>query len=395
MSAKSGSPSYTPEGGHHVTGGRNVVGPGRGAAGTDIFFAAVEMSRMPMCLSDPGQKDNPIIFCNQAFEKLTGYSQEEIIGRNCRFLQGKGTDPDALDEIRRALQAREEVHLELVNYRKNGADFWNALFISPVVDADGKLVYYFASQLDVSRRRETEAAMLQTQRMDTLGSMASSLAHEFNNLMTIVLANLERLGKEADAERRTKQVERATWGARQAVRLTDQMLSFARRQHLDNHRIDVNRVLLNCDAILDQMVGPGAKVRLKLTDHPLVASIDAGQFELALLNLVRNAADASPAGSEIVVTTGNRLYSGLESGPAFEVAVTDQGSGMTPEVAERAIEPFFTTKPIGKGTGLGLSMVKGFAEQSGGKLELETAPGQGTTIRLVFPMIADRGGKES
>ena len=365
----------------------DIFGPGNAAAGTDIFFTAIRMSRMPMCLTDPHLPDGPIIFCNRAFELLTGYSQEEVLGRNCRFLQGEGTDPAAIEEMRRALRMQEDVQLEVLNYRKDGSSFWNALFLSPVVDPDGRLLYHFGSQIDVSRRREAEAAMLQTQRLDTLGSMASSLAHEFKNLMTIVLANLERLETEPDAGRRAKQVERATWGAQRATRLTDQMLSFARRQFRDDRRTDVNQTLAGCDAILDQMAGPGLQVRLDLAAGPLLASVDASQLEMALLNLVRNAADAAPARSEIVVSTRSRFNEDANGRPMLEIAVTDTGIGMSPEIAARALEPFFTTKALGKGTGLGLSMVKGFVEQSNGSLELETAPGVGTTIRLVFPML--------
>lgn len=386
-------PTDTPEApGHHVSGGRNVIASGGAAAGTkaghtDIFFAAVQMSRMPMVLTDPHQPDNPIVFCNRAFELLTGYSQEEIIGRNCRFLQGDGTDPEAIDEIRRALRASQDVHLEMVNYRKDGSSFWNALFISPVIDTGGNLVYHFASQIDVTRRRDAEAVLQQSQRMETLGAMASSLAHEFNNLMTIVLANLERLAVEPSNERRAKQIERASWGARRASKLTDQMLSFARRQFHDDQLLDVNETLANCDSILDQMAGSTVEVTLDLAPEPLVTSLDASQLEMALLNLVRNAADAVPAGSSIGVSTRLRPPSGPDGTPAIEIAVTDRGSGMDAEVARRATEPFFTTKALGKGTGLGLSMVKGFVEQSRGRFELESKPGVGTTIRLVFPQV--------
>ncbi len=382
----------TLEDGHHISGGRNVIPPGRGHDGTDIFFAAVQMSRMPMCLTDPHHPDNPIIFCNRAFEALTGYRQEEIVGRNCRFLQGEGTDPACLAEIRRALTAGEDIHMELLNYRRDGSSFWNALFISPVIDTGGRLVYHFASQLDVTRRRQAEAVLQQSQRMETLGGMASSLAHEFNNLMTVVLANLERLGTEADAGRRTRQVERATWGARRASRLTDQMLSFARRQFHDDRILDVNATLASCDVILDQVAGADIRVRLDLADQPLLTLVDASQLEMALLNLVRNAADAVPPGSEITVATRPRRDDPLGGAPALEIAVTDAGTGMTPEVAQRALEPFFTTKAIGKGTGLGLSMVKGFVEQSNGRLELDTVLGIGTTIRLVFPLHAAQPG---
>ena len=375
------------EPGHHVSEGRNVIPVGGGAHGTDIFFAAVQMSRMPMCLTNPHQHDNPIVFCNQAFEQLTGYAQDEIMGRNCRFLQGRDTDPEAVAEIHRALDAGEDVHIELVNYRKDGSQFWNALFISPVVDTSGTLVYHFASQLDVTRKREAEAVLQQSQRMETLGSMASSLAHEFNNLMTIVLGNLERLDGEVNSERGLRSIERATWGARRAAKLTDQMLSFARRQFHDNQTLDVNATLANCDSILDQMAGTGVTVKLALSDEAMMASVDPSRLEMALLNLVRNAADAAPRGSEIVIATRARRQDGPDGNPSVEISVADQGSGMTPEVAQRALEPFFTTKPLGKGTGLGLSMVKGFVEQSNGQLELQTTEGAGTTIRLVFPRL--------
>lgn len=383
---KLGEPDLnTPESGHHITEGRNIISSAGSQGGTDIFFAAVQMSRMPMCLTDPHKDDNPIIFCNQAFEQLTGYGQNEIIGRNCRFLQGPETDPAAVVEIRRQLLRQEDVHLELMNYRKDGSSFWNALFISPVADTTGRLVYYFASQLDVTRKREAEAVLQQSQRMETLGAMASSLAHEFNNLMTIVMANLERIGTEVDGARRAKQIERATWGTRRAAKLTDQMLSFARRQFHENQTLDINETLANCDSILDQMAGADINVVLDLADEPLMVSLDASQLEMALLNMVRNAADAAPAGSRIAIATRARRYDGPATGPAVEIAVADDGCGMSPEVARRATEPFFTTKSLGRGTGLGLSMVKGFVEQSNGKLEIDTAPGVGTTIRLVFP----------
>ncbi len=383
---KLGEPDLnTLESGHHITEGRNIISSAGSQGGTDIFFAAVQMSRMPMCLTDPHKDDNPIIFCNQAFEQLTGYGQNEIIGRNCRFLQGPETDPAAVVEIRRQLLRQEDVHLELMNYRKDGSSFWNALFISPVADTTGRLVYYFASQLDVTRKREAEAVLQQSQRMETLGAMASSLAHEFNNLMTIVMANLERIGTEVDGARRAKQIERATWGTRRAAKLTDQMLSFARRQFHENQTLDINETLANCDSILDQMAGADINVVLDLADEPLMVSLDASQLEMALLNMVRNAADAVPAGSRIAIATRARRYDGPATGPAVEIAVADDGCGMSPEVARRATEPFFTTMSLGKGTGLGLSMVKGFVEQSNGKLEIDTAPGIGTTIRLVFP----------
>ena len=341
-----------------------------------------------MCLTDPHQPDSPLIFCNAAFEKLTGYTQQEILGRNCRFLQGAETDRSVVAQIRHSLAIGEDIHEELLNYRKDGTPFWNALFISPVVDSDGSLVYHFASQLDVTRRREAEAVLAQSHRMEALGTMASGMAHEFNNLMTVVLAGLERAAEESDDAKRARQISRANWGAQRAARLTSQMLSFACRQFHDNRVIEIGGLLRDFDNILDQMAGDGIRVTLDLPAEPLLAEIDAGQMELALLNLIRNAADAMPKGGEIIIRARPRPFETEASSEAVEVMVIDCGAGMAEAVARRATEPFFTTKERGQGTGLGLSMVNGFVEQSGGKLEIDTTVGMGTAVRLIFPRAA-------
>ena len=372
---------------HHTGGGRNVISGAQGHEGSDIFFAAVQMSRMPMILSDPHRPDDPIVFCNRAFEKLTGYSQDEILGRNCRFLQGKDTDPAAVDRIRDGLRKREDVHEEVFNYRKDGSGFWNALFISPVFTPAGDLLYLFASQLDVTRRHEAEAVLQQAQRLETLGSMASGVAHEFNNLMTVVLGSLSQLERGmAEDSRERQRLDRAKWAAGQAGRLTQQMLSFARRQFHDNQPVDLNTLLDGFDGIMRQMAGPKVRLTLDLAPGPLVVELDSGQMEMALLNLVRNASDAMPDGGALVIQTGR---AGTDGTAMASVAVRDEGTGMSPEVRQRALEPFFTTKPQGAGTGLGLSMVNGFAAQSGGTMGIDSEAGRGTTVTLRFPLRPD------
>ena len=128
-----------------------------------MFRAAARMSPMPMCLSDPRQHDNPLVFVNRAFEDMTGYRKEELLGRNCRFLQGPDTDRSVVDEISRSIKAKVDVSVELYNYRKDGSGFWNALYLSPVLDDTENPLYFFASHIDVTRRRETEAMVRQMQ----------------------------------------------------------------------------------------------------------------------------------------------------------------------------------------------------------------------------------------
>ena len=382
---KSDHKAQTDAEGHHTGEGRNVIQGDQGRGGRDVFFAAVQMSRMPMCLSDPNRPDNPLVFVNRAFEKLTGYSEQEVVGRNCRFLQGPESDRDAIAELHRAVRARADVSVELYNYRKDGSGFWNALYLSPVFDDQGNLLYSFASQLDVTKRRQAEAVMQQSQRMEALGSMATGVAHEFNNLMTIVAGSLEQARAHPSSERQAKQLARAAWAADHAGRLTQQMLSFSRRQFHDAKPADLGSLARNLDSLMGQVAGDSVALEVSLSPEPLPVAVDAGQLELALLNLVRNAADAMPDGGRLKISTRSL---GAGDGQLLAVLeVADTGTGMTPDVARRATDPFFTTKDRGKGTGLGLSMVDGFAQQSGGRMDIESAPGQGTRVRIVLPCI--------
>ena len=365
-------------GGHPSDAGRSVASGG-GLDDKNTFLAAVQMSRMPMCLADPNQPDMPLVFVNEAFLRQTGYAEAEVIGRNCRFLQGPSTDPAAVQRLRDAIAAREDAAVEMINHKRDGTPFWNALYISPVFDDSGALIYFFASQLDVTRRREAEAVAQQSQRMEALGGMASSIAHEFNNLMTVVLGSAQQAIERATDPVQRRQLDRVESAARQAGRLTQQMLSFARRQFHDAQDTDLNALVSDMDSLLRQVAGPNVAVALDLSPAPVVAVLDCGQMQLALINLARNAVDAMSGGGTLTISTQT-----LPDGAGVALTVTDTGAGMTPDVLRRATEPFFTTKQPGKGTGLGLSMVSGFAQQSGGRVEIE-APGQGVRVTIKLP----------
>ncbi len=186
-----------------------------------MFFAAVRMSPVPMCLSDPNRPDNPLMFVNRAFEDLTGYPEEEILGRNCRFLQGPNTDPAVAAEVGRAVAAKVDVSVEFYNYRKDGSGFWNALYLSPVLSDAGDLLYFFGSQLDVTKRRQAEAAM---QRFRALNSTAAGIVHELDSLMASVTGSLEQARANPGSELQAQQLAHAARGAEQAGRLARQLL---------------------------------------------------------------------------------------------------------------------------------------------------------------------------
>lgn len=358
-----------------------------------VFFAAIEMTRMPMLLTDPNLDDNPIVFVNKAFLDLTGYEEDEVLGRNCRFLQGAQSDRAAVAELRDAVAAKQAIALELLNYRRDGSPFWNAVFIGPVYDTEGRLRYFFASQLDVTRRRNTEQSYRQAQKMESIGQLTAGLAHDFNNLLQVVNGNLELVTATTDPERIKRYVTAAQSAAERGAKLTRQLLAFARKTRLEPRPLDLTQLVSEFSDLIDSAVNGQVEVHLSLRRGLQHVVLDPDQLEMAILNIVNNARDAMPNGGLVTISTmplrlnGNAAALDLPEGDYVVLQIEDEGEGMTPDVADRATEPFFTTKGVGKGTGLGLAMASGFVRQSGGRLEIDSAPGKGTRVRMMFPAI--------
>ena len=350
----------------------------------NIFFAAVEMTRMPMLVTDPRQPDNPIVFVNRAFLDLTLYDEQDVIGRNCRMLQGPQTDPATVAEIRAAVAEERAVALDILNYKADGTPFWNALYLGPIFDQEGHLLYFFASQMDVTERRATEQSSMQAQKMEAIGQLTAGMAHDFNNLLQVINGNLELallgIGGNPNASEPIRRAQRA---AMKAGKLTQQLLTFARKQRLEPRRVNLNSLLVEFSEMLVRTLGDKVELHLDLKPGLPYCTLDPTHLEMALLNVLINARDAMPQGGKVKVGT-SLLRHGGGDGSHVVICVIDEGEGMTPEVMRRATEPFFTTK--GPGTGLGLAMVHGFVQQSRGRLEIDSAPGAGTTVRMVFPV---------
>jgi len=388
---------------HAVTGAARqsspastVAEPGLDQRGT-VFFAALQMTRMPMIITDPRQADNPIVFSNKAFLDLTGYSEAEIVGRNCRFLQGPDTDRGSIAELRDAIAKEEAISLEILNYRRDGTAFWNAVFVAPVYDDVGKLLYFFASQLDVTRRRGSEQAFRQAQKMEAIGQLTAGLAHDFNNLLQVVSGNLDMVLATALDDKQKRLLENAAKASERGAKLTRQLLAFARKTRLEPRHVDLNDLIHQFGDLLENTVGAGMRLVTMLERKLPAIDIDPTHLEMAVLNVLLNARDASPAGGTVTIGTslwklnGNAAAHNLPEGEYVVLSIRDEGVGMTEEVRRRATEPFFTTKGSEKGTGLGLAMVHGFVQQSRGRVEIDSAPGEGSEIRMIFP-VASEGG---
>ena len=385
----------------------------------NIFFAAFEMTRMPMVVTDPSQPDNPIVFTNRAFLDLTQYEEKDVIGRNCRFLQGPDTDRRTVDEVRTALAEQRAVAVDILNYKADGTPFWNALFIGPVFDRDGKLLLYFSSQMDITARRVSQESYLQAQKMEAIGQLTAGMAHDFNNLLQVINGNLELallgLGPQHKGGEPIRRAQRA---AMRAGKLTQQLLTFARKQRLEPRRVNLNALLVEFSDMLVRTLGDRIQLRLDLKPGLPPCMLDPTHLQMALLNVLVNARDAMPGGGEVTVATElvataavatgavstaavstaalteseRRATSELPTGDYVTICVIDHGEGMTREVARRAAEPFFTTKA--PGTGLGLAMVHGFMQQSHGRLDIDSTPGQGTLVKMLFPAAGDPAAGE-
>lgn len=377
-----------------------VAQPGLDQRGT-VFFAALQMTRMPMILTDPRQDDNPIVFANRAFLDLTGYEESEIAGRNCRFLQGPDTDRETVRALREAVGAQEAISTEILNYRRDGSPFWNAVFIAPVYDDDGTLIYFFASQLDVTRRRSSEQAYRQAQKMEAIGQLTAGLAHDFNNLLQVVAGNLDIVLGDSLDERQRRMIGNAARAAERGAKLTRQLLAFARKTRLEPKQVNLNDLIHEFGDLIDNTVGAHIRLVTALERRLPAVQIDPNHLEMAVLNILINARDAMPGGGTVTIATelwklnGDAAAHSLPEGDYVVLSIRDEGQGMSAEVRQRAIEPFFTTKGKERGTGLGLAMVHGFLQQSLGRLEIESEPGLGTTMRLLFPVAPAQDATET
>jgi PAS domain S-box-containing protein len=342
---------------------------------------------------------------NAGAERFKGYASHEIIGRHFSAFytaedQAIGMPATAL----RTAAVEGKFEAEGWRVRKDGTRFWAHVIIDPIRNADGELLGYAKITRDLSERRlaqqqldEAREALFQSQKMEAIGKLTGGVAHDFNNLLTAIMGSLELAQKRLrDDPLGTKLLKNAMQAAQRGATLTQRMLAFARRQELKPEVVDIQGLVLGMSDLLSHSLGANIVVNTHFPGTMEAVRVDPTQLEMAILNLAVNARDAMPNGGSITITAreemlGSHNRLGLEAGRYVLLSIADEGAGMDRDTLERALEPFFTTKGIGKGTGLGLSMVHGLAEQSGGRLFLESRVGEGTTASLFFPIPHEAG----
>jgi PAS domain S-box-containing protein len=354
---------------------------------------AVESAAESIVITDP---DGTIVYVNPAFERISGYSRAEALGRNPRILKSGAHDTAFYAALWAKLGRGEVWEGRIVNRRKDGTQYEEEAAISPVRDENGRLVNYVAVKRDVTRERRLEQQLLQSQKMEAVGRLAGGVAHDFNNLLGVIVGYGELLLKRLPEEDRNRSgLEQLLKAAERASSLTRQLLAFSRRQILQPRVLDLNVVVSDMERMLKRLIGEDIDLVTHLDSELACVKADPGQLEQVIMNLAVNARDSMPGGGRLTVETRNvelgpADHTMVEAGRYVLVAITDTGCGIDTAALPHVFEPFFTTKELGKGTGLGLSTVYGIVKQSGGYVWAYSEVGRGATFKVYLPAVAAR-----
>lgn len=349
-----------------------------------------------------------VVSWNAGAQRIKGYLPSEIIGQHFESFY-RAEDRERGDPARAMRLALENGRFESEGWRvrKDGTTFWASVVLDPVHDDGGNIIGFAKITRDVTEKlkaqKELEAAresLFQSQKLEAIGQLTGGVAHDFNNVLMVILSSLQLIERKLGATAEpliAKSVQNALKATRRGASLTQRMLAFARRQDLNPEATDLGALVRGMLELLRRSLGPTITVDIDVPPGLPRALVDQNQLELALLNLTVNARDAMPEGGRIIVRVAEAEVGAgdprLSPGRYLRLCFADSGTGMDEATLARAAEPFFTTKGVGKGTGLGLSMVDGLASQSGGRFELRSRLGEGTEAELWLPAASDEADR--
>ena len=335
-------------------------------------------------------------YANKGYAEWFGWSADQVEGRHIQEVTGQEVFEVVAPDVGRALDG-ERVTYEYQLTGRDGSPARARSTLVPDVAPDGTVLGCYVHSVDVTEQRRTQAALAQAQKMEAIGQLTGGLAHDFNNMLTVVIGNLVALKENHPDDPLTENfVEPAMHAANRGAELIRRLLGFARRQPLEPKPVEVNELILGMSKLIRRSLPSTIAVSTASREPCLVAMVDAHQLENALLNLALNARDAMPNGGELRIESslehlGVHAAADLEVPPGdyVQIAVTDNGMGMDGSTLARVFEPFFTTKQFGLGSGLGMSMVYGFTKQSGGGVRIRSRQARGTTVALLLPRVEE------
>ena len=356
---------------------------------------AVEQADEAIVITDQAAT---ILYVNPAFERVSGYSREELLGENSRILHSGQHDASFYKEMWTTLQSGRTWHGIFVNRRKDGSLYEEDAWITPIRDPDGSVVSYVGVKRDVTRERILEAQLHQSQKMEAIGQLAGGIAHDFNNLITAIRGYSELVRDTLPAGSPSREdVEQIVLAADRAAELTKQLLAFSRRQVLRPQVVSPAQIVDGIVPMLRRLLGEDIELVTSTVPDLGHVRADPNLLERIVLNLAVNARDAMPGVGRLDIRTANAEFevgpearqAGVPAGRYVVIEVSDTGAGMDPATRDHAFEPFFTTKDPGSGSGMGLAVVHGAVKASGGEIFLYSEPDQGTTFKIYLPRVDD------
>jgi len=356
------------------------------------LWHVVEQSPISIVITDAGGN---IEYVNSRFKLTTNY-QEEVIGKNTRILKSGNTHKEVYRQLWSSIANGDIWRGVLQNRKKNGELYWVSSTIIPVSNEDGDINQYIAFSDDITHLREQEDMLTHAMKLEAVGRMTNGIAHDFRNLLTVILGNLQLL-QDGVIQKDSELIADALSAAHDGSELVKRLLAFSRRKEQIVQTIDVNAFFQDLLRLLKRIVNDNVNISLLLAEDPITVKADPNRLESAILNFVTNAQDAMSEGGELIITTDIvnikdqklKETKDLHPGNYVKISITDTGVGMNEDTRRHVLEPFYSTKT--SGTGLGLSMVNDFINASGGTIGIESSPGSGTTFTLRLPAVKATG----
>jgi PAS domain S-box-containing protein len=389
---------FLPDGGEGRLKGfiMDVTARKQAEAERERLLAAIEQMAEMMLITDAR---GAIQYVNPAFERVTGFSRQEVLGRNPRILKSGVQKAAFYDDMWRTLTSGKTWRGRMVNKRRDGTRFTEDALISPVFDAGGNIVNYVGVKNDVSAQLTLEEQFRQAQKMEAVGRLAGGIAHDYNNMLTVILVRAElardRLAPDDPLRVPLGEIHEA---AERSASLTRQLLTYARRQAVEPRIIVLNEAVGSTSQMLQRLMGENIELAWIPAENLWPVKVDPVQIDQLLTNLCVNARDAIADVGKVTIETANvtldeeycRKRPGHVPGDFVRLAVSDNGAGMDKETQAHLFEPFFTTKEVGKGTGLGLATVYGIVKQNEGFIDVYSERGDGTTFKIYLPRHAEQ-----
>jgi len=360
----------------------------------------VEQAAESVIISD---RRGTIHYVNPAFERLSGYSSEDIVGKNFRILKSDRHDEVFYREMWKTITSGTAWAGRISNRMKDGSLRQFETTISPIRDKNGVIVNFVSVNRDVTQEVALEAQLFQAQKMEAVGTLAGGIAHDFNNLLQVIQGYTEVLQNDVGRNKSSLEaLQKIHHSAKRGAELTRQLLTFSRKVQSERRPLDLNREVEQLKKLLERTIPKMIEIELYLSENPAVVSADPIQVEQAIMNLAVNAKDAMPEGGKIVIETERvrldehfcRTHLGARPGEYVLLSISDTGHGMNREILDHVFEPFYTTKDVGKGTGLGLAMVYGIVKNHEGYILCYSEVSTGTTFKIYLPAMEQSGQRQ-